>query len=362
MLKSIDILLGVTVVMLIVSMGVTMLTQAVLRLRETRGRKLLEGLSGLMQQIDPSLSRTLADGVVTAMLRHPLVSDGAGRLGSTIHREEFTNLLLELGTGRVPDEVRPDVTDEVQGAITKILRDHGIADPRQTLEDVRGAALHLERANPELAHDVRHSLAQMQEVSEALVGKIHAWFDQSIDRVASRFTADTRQVTVLLSVVVAFALQLDVVGLMNRLSVDPALRQALVQEATTVAGSADGKIQNLADLTGQSKEDLQSLVQIGAVTLPGKDWVANWGLARGAPFPFGCDPSAACPAKVNVLGVVLSALLLSLGAPFWYSALKNLVGLRSVIAGKDDHQRATRQTTQSPPNVTAAATPGAPPE
>jgi hypothetical protein len=329
MLRTLDVLLGVTVVMLIVSMCVTMLTQAVIRLRETRGTKLLEGLSDLMQQIDPGLDRTTADGVATALLRHPLVNEGSRRLGSTIHREEFTTLLLELGSGRVPAGLKEDVTTGVQQAIAKMLHDHGITDPEQTLERVRAAALQLERANPDMATDARQAMALMQEVREQLVGKVHAWFDQTIDRVASRFTADTRQVTVLCSILVAFALQLDVVSLMNRLSVDPALRQALVTQATTTAGSGDDKLENLARLTGQSREDLQDLVQIGAVTLPSRNWMANW-------------------AKVNVLGVILSALLLSLGAPFWYNALKNLIRLRSTIAGKDDAQRSTRQTTQSP--------------
>jgi hypothetical protein len=37
-------------------------------------------------------------------------------------------------------------------------------------------------------------------------------------------------------------------------------------------------------------------------------------------------------------------MLLSLGAPFWYNALKNLIRLRSLIAKKDDDQRLSRQT------------------
>jgi hypothetical protein len=41
-------------------------------------------------------------------------------------------------------------------------------------------------------------------------------------------------------------------------------------------------------------------------------------------------------------------MLLSLGAPFWYNALKNLIRLRSLIAQKDDDQRQTRQTETSP--------------
>jgi hypothetical protein len=48
-------------------------------------------------------------------------------------------------------------------------------------------------------------------------------------------------------------------------------------------------------------------------------------------------------AQTNVVGVLITALLLSLGAPFWYSALGKLLQLRSVLAVKDDDQRKARQ-------------------
>jgi hypothetical protein len=356
MLKTIDILLGVTIVMLIVSMCVTMLTQAATHVLDTRGKKLLEGLSDLLQQIDPSLERRITDGIASTVLRHPLINDGSRNLGSTILREEFTGMLLALGAGNVPASVKEHATSEVKAAITKLLKDHGIDNPEQTLENVRGLALHLERANPEMATNERQALAMMQEVRAQLVGKVNGWFDQTMDRVSARFTAHARTVTVMASIAVAFALQLDLVSLVNRLNVDPALRQALVEHAVRVAGttsadSSEQAMQRLEQLTGQSKTELQSLVQIGAVTLPGKDWIQNWGYA--------CDakPGEKCPKKVNLIGVILSALLLSLGAPFWYNALKNIVRLRSLIAGKDDAQREARQSTQAP--ATGAAAPNA---
>ena len=49
----------------------------------------------------------------------------------------------------------------------------------------------------------------------------------------------------------------------------------------------------------------------------------------------------------NSMGVLLSAILLSFGAPFWYDALKNLLQLRSILAQKDDEQRAKRQNPDS---------------
>jgi hypothetical protein len=36
--------------------------------------------------------------------------------------------------------------------------------------------------------------------------------------------------------------------------------------------------------------------------------------------------------KAHILGILFSAALLSLGAPFWYNALKNLASLRSTVA------------------------------
>ena len=46
-------------------------------------------------------------------------------------------------------------------------------------------------------------------------------------------------------------------------------------------------------------------------------------------------------------GILVSWALLSLGAPFWYDALKGLLKLRPLLAGKDDEQRSNRQTQTS---------------
>jgi hypothetical protein len=46
-------------------------------------------------------------------------------------------------------------------------------------------------------------------------------------------------------------------------------------------------------------------------------------------------------------GVLFSWMLLSLGAPFWYDALKNLLKLRPSLAKKEEEQRMERQTQQT---------------
>jgi len=65
------------------------------------------------------------------------------------------------------------------------------------------------------------------------------------------------------------------------------------------------------------------------------------------PSPYPGDPKQGWPYRVvhelfqfnnnrNFLGILLTAAFLSLGAPFWYNALKNLSNLRSTVANKQD--------------------------
>jgi hypothetical protein len=58
-------------------------------------------------------------------------------------------------------------------------------------------------------------------------------------------------------------------------------------------------------------------------------------------------------------GVLLTALFLSLGAPFWYDQLKNLLKLRSLVLKQDEQERTERRSAQGltagAPNASNAA-------
>ena len=50
-----------------------------------------------------------------------------------------------------------------------------------------------------------------------------------------------------------------------------------------------------------------------------------------------------------MIGILIGAALLSMGGPFWYGLLQNLIKLRSSLTRKEQEQREIRQTTQPPP-------------
>jgi hypothetical protein len=57
---------------------------------------------------------------------------------------------------------------------------------------------------------------------------------------------------------------------------------------------------------------------------------------------------------MQMFGILLTSILLSLGAPFWYGALTNLLRLRGVLAVKEEKDRTVRQTAQSDSTAPAA--------
>jgi hypothetical protein len=326
MLKSIDVLIGLTVIMLALSMAVTVMTQFLTTVINSRGQYLKRGLIDLLSQIDPGLDKKVAGAVAKAVLKNPLVNATWGRLGSVVHREEFTKLLLHLATRNGDGQLDAGARDALKAA----LKNNGIEDPDAVLKNIRTAALQLESLNPELPASVRQSLAVLQEAKTDLVAKVNGWFDQTMDRVAQRFTAQTRTIVFVAAVLVAGTLQVDTILLVNRLSADDKLRDAFVARAKTMQPSAGTGSAAAAEDEKIDREYLAFLADHGLITVPRnvEEWKRHWN-------------------DVSPFGVVTTALLLSLGAPFWYNALRRLLQLRSALAEKEEQQRAARQGVES---------------
>jgi hypothetical protein len=310
-LKSIDLLIGLTVVMLVASMAVTVMTGFVNHLSNLRGRSLRQGIADLLRLIDPNLAQP--EKIAEAVLTHPLIRDAENRMGSVVHREELTKLLMELAAGNGPGKLEKDLQDR----LATTLAAQGIDNPAATLEKIRNAALRVEIEHPELSNMARANIAILQEAETHFVAKIDTWFDQTMDRVSQRFTVSTRTVTFLCGVVLVALLQLDSIALVNRIYVDDALRDSLVSEARSESNASGDKLYNF-------------VVAQGVVPLP----------------QYPADLARFKDAR-HLAGMGFTTLLLSLGAPFWYNALNQLLQLRPKIAEADDLQRKARESAKT---------------
>lgn len=334
MLKTLDVLIGLSVVMLLMSMIVTVFTQFITTMLNSRGKHLLQGLADILRQIDPGMEPVAAQEIARTILLHPLIRDVRGRMGSVIHREELTKLLLELAADDGPQRLQP----EAKTALRRALVETGACQPatpeeiakqlQNTIGEIGALALELELSHPELTNNARARIAILRKASSGFVAKVNLWFDQTMDRVADRFTQHARFVTFFAGLLLAISIQLDIAALVSRLSSDDALRDKLVARAQHMEHEQDHD-RNL-ELNPTEIQNVRDLMINNVVGVPvsWSDWTHRWSKDN---------------ASMKVLGILLSAVLLSLGAPFWYNALQNFLRLRSVLATKDDEQRRERQ-------------------
>ena len=149
------------------------------------------------------------------------------------------------------------------------------------------------------------------EFKSSQIKSICSKFEQTEKASSKRFQFWTRMLSIAWAAAIAVFFQLSTPALLNTLSSDADARKALVEQADNIVkgGASDlgamfylepGRNANFF-----AREDTTSVPPISTV---------DWG---------------------NVSGVIITVLLLSLGAPFWFNTLKSVVNLKDAL-GKDD--------------------------
>jgi len=282
MLLWLDILIGLVVILLAVSLVIMILTQMIVALLNLRGTNLKKGIRTLLENSSDGL-KDHAGRISAEVLSHPLISTTMVKYrpwcyASVIRREELINII-------------------------DLLAKSGEADWQKCL----------------------------QSNLDAVKRMVDQWFDSMVDRVKQFFVKRTRIWTVLFSVIVALVLHLDIFQIFEQISNDPELRaklivysEAITQHAEAVMDTSDES--SLAEL----KERL----------------VLIRNELDAASFQLIPDPYPGWNYRLNerhLWGVLMMAALLSLGAPFWFNALKTLSSLRPLMAKEEEEERSKQK-------------------
>jgi hypothetical protein len=164
---------------------------------------------------------------------------------------------------------------------------------------------------------------------------LETWFNEGMDRIAGWYKRWTRQVTFALAVVVVIFANADTLMLANRLARDAALRASIV----TAADSATQKITAAASTSQQPDGDFnkiqaarqQLLDESEKLNLP-LGWIDPKVNGNSDSFAFERIPNTSWGWAWKLLGLLVSALAVSLGAPFWFDTLSTFMNVRG--AGK----------------------------
>jgi hypothetical protein len=305
MFRLLDAVIGFTTVMLVFSLVVTVLTQFVANCLKLRSRHLRGGMLDVFLQLGWEFSGKGA---------HALAKEIVGAKDA-ITREDLIESLLVLA----------QKTPELE---TKIAAFVPAFDPPGLLAHVRHAALELSVERPDLAAAVVRSTAMARTPVATLAGQVFGVFDSAMDLASERFTAQSKKIVVFFGIALALVLPLDTLDLLQRFARSEAAQDQAIAVAQTLAA---------IDLSAGPQDVRIAVAKLQAaevIVIPASasEWLARW-------------------RKVNAVGVAASALLLTLGAPFWFHVLKDLLKLRSAVAGQESQDRAQRQAAvaDSPP-------------
>ncbi len=350
-LNILEVVIGLSFIYMIFSLMTTSLTEFVAQILSMRSDNLRRGIRVLLNDWKET-------GLAGEFYDHPLVKSlsregrvlwlaGGKNKPSYINPRTFVQTLLDIVINENPSQKFKSVKDLEQ--IVKAIQESSILSK-----------------NPDVKEQLEIILDGANSVEEAYKS-IENWFNDMMDRIGGWYKRKAHLVTLIISILVAVGFNVDSVALFNRLSNDPAVRTALVGaaqsaiqkelEATPSPESTPepGAVPDLASTYAKVTE-LQQQVNTSFQ-------IVGWQFPPNAPIEprlSGLSPEASQKAEETykaelalyeaavaaypnnplhipqttsewiskIIGLGLTAIAISLGAPFWFDVLKRITSIR----------------------------------
>ena len=265
---AVDVVIGVVFCYLLLGLIGSSVQEVLAGWVNLRGRTLFQGLKRMLGGPTSQLSKLVTEHALVAPTQD-------GRKPSYVSAANFSLALIDsLLSGSAGKSIA-----DLQASIAKL--------PDSKAKQALGALL--TQANG--------SLSQFQ-------ADVEHWFDDAMDRVSGIYKRWTQNFLLLFGVVIAFGGNIDTIAIAQTLWNGAAVRAQVVaaaQQATAGAKEADGLAANAA-------------AKLADLPIP-----IGW---RGKPS----SPSAIL---AKIVGCLITALAVSLGAPFWFDTLQKFLNLRT---------------------------------
>lgn len=290
-----------------------------------------EIISSILRLRPKVLNRWIRDtfskgNIGEAILKHKLI-DGLtakGRMAAYIPSDKFSRVLLD------------------------IIHHRQFGDKPYTIDSLRQAITATDLLDADFKRSLLQSIAEAQGEVTRVRYEVQAWFDQAMERVSGTYKKKVQTIILCISVVLTGLLNADTIELARYLYENPSVRQSLADRAEQIAH--DSTYRELVNKIKQAEQDTlrpwknakEAVENINKNVAQLKTIKAELDATR---LPLGWKNK---PQNwiIKILGLMFTALAVSLGAPFWFDMLNKLVNLRSVgkkpAATKPDPERDSR--------------------
>ncbi len=317
-LEIIDVALGLTLVYLLLASICSLLRERFEAVLKTRAVDLERGIREMLQDTDGTglakqlYDHPLIDGLFQGSYNPALILRKTGlmpsrtTLPSYIPARNFAVALLDV-VGRQPTYA--------SGAAAE-----AIATGPLSLDLIRNAAVLLD--NPTVQRMMLSAIDTSKGELDQAQANIEAWFNSAMDRLSGQYRRRSQFWILVLSLIVSVAVNANTLTIIERLSADPVLRQSLVEQAQKMAAPAPADAGSAAS-------------QLNGMGLP-LGWAEGWPGPSGTPLAKAPDTGTSWDwlwyyLLHPIIGLLLTAFAVSLGAPFWFDALNRFIAMRSTF-------------------------------
>jgi hypothetical protein len=277
----IDVVIGLAFLYFLLSLVCSAINEFIAGALRLRAKNLEAGIAGLLG--DAGMKDRLFEHALIKTLGQP------GRKPAYLPANKFALALLDL--------LEPAAT-------TKGKLDHANTQIQQAIDALP----------PDLRDSLRVLWRQAAGDLDEFRAQIEGWFNDAMERVSGWYRRRIRVLLLLIGLVVAVALNVSTVTVASRLWTDAALREAVVAQASKAQLPAASGDQSVGEAARAVQQAIGSVTELG---LP-MGWTSQARPAGSAPAWLGA-----------VVGWLLTAAALSLGAPFWFDLLNKVTNLRA---------------------------------
>jgi hypothetical protein len=380
-----DVAIGMVFVYLLLALIVTSLSELISAVLKWRAKNLEKGIRHL-------LSDQEGEGLSQALSGHPLIKSltKSDRLPSYIPSRTFALALLDIvsnPTEALKANLQKAINAlESSGPIKKLQEDieklnvsgMSLTEFKQRLQDLindlpaNDDKTKLQKTQAENIinriptdmnglialvpnADVKRTLNVLLDDSGQNVEKfkenVEIWFNNSMERVSGWYKRKTQIINVVLAVFFTVLANADSILIAKALSSDPALRASLVTQAEKFAEQTAAQINN-PQAPAPDTEDAQKRAEAAKKKLDEyRAEIQKLGVPIGWTSAEGDSRSyhlSGLGVLKKILGLLLTALALSLGAPFWFDMLNKVINIRSAGKAPEEEQKSPKKRPTSP--------------
>lgn len=310
---TLEVLIGIIFIFILVSIICSALREAIEAWLKTRAAYLEHGIREM-------LNDRSGTGLAKSLYQHPLIyslfadeykpGDTAkrppilakgGSLPSYIPAKNFAVALMDIAA-RGPET--DDISSHPEGPVI-------------SLETVRMNIMNLD--NPFVQRALLTAVDAAQGDLNKAQKNIEAWYDSAMDRVSGWYKRSTHWVLFWIGLAVACILNINTITIADYLYRNEGARTALVARAE--AAAKDSSTLHLQ--YNEARSALDSLdLPIG--------WSAGWGAPRRQ-ADRGYTTDVWNTVLAPIMGLLITALATTMGAPFWFDLLNKVMVIRSTV-------------------------------